>query len=1201
MKTIFIIFLFICYNIFSQTPEFILPAQHANFISEITESGNGKFIVTAAADNTIKVWEANSARLLRTYRNKYNYVSITNNGDFMTAESSTTCTLWNLLNNSIIKIPSEILPQKITLSNNSKYAAALFDDSLNLYNLNPFTLIKSFHIKCNAYCSPKFSDDGSKLIFSTVNDNYQNDIVVINTNDFNEKVLHLSIHVSDIKYSSGNFCLASYYDKAYDINLQTGNIVFNTSITNSITAYAISADDKSIALITPDSVLQIYNSETGKIIKAHTAAVNKINLSNALPEVMLLSSDSVAIWNWEKDEIISSYKAPYLSFISAAIFLKDTGKIALALNNTSSHLLITANKSFAAESFRQFGEKIKNIDFEVFDPTSAKIYSTMFTPGELHDDKVLSLTSGKLITRLQPTDWVINPFTPDGKYIFQYRKMYSNQPVCLLNAADGTVAQSLDTYSPDYGIYSADRKYYFIPEFNAVEMFIRDGSFLKKLHPLSPSPGNVLLNAAFNNNSSLLAVSWQNKLYLYNTASGKLKYTLSLKDGDVLSIFFTKNNNRLITGSSLGDVIIWDAASGNMINSFKNFLPAGSFIDSSAIVDEDVIIKETDDGKSLEGENFTNGKIQFKISGEHIILKYEMLPYEKKIAVVYYDNDSLFLYNSNDGTLAGTLTGHFTSVTSLKENNASILIAGFANGNVEFWNLNTLKLLHAEFAHSAPVNKIIISPNNRLASTVSDDCTSKLWDVASGRLMFTFVSIDSSYLILSPENFYMGEASVVKKLYFENKLKTISFSQLDIKYNRPDKVLQALGNTDTALITSYEKAYEKRIKKLGIDTSSFKQGFAAPEADFTNRDNVEYEQTNKILKLNIHGTDSTDTLDRFNIWINDVPLFGLKGISIRYKNKNVFDTAVTVILSQGDNKIETSVINVNGIESYRSPLYIKYSPAQPEKEKTYFLGIGIDKFADAEYNLQWSTKDVRDLAIHLKEKYKDAIEIDTLFNEDVTVNSVTALKQKLEQTSVNDKVIVDYSGHGLLSSDYDYYLSTYNINFHQPEQNGLPYDALENLLDSIPARKKLMLIDACHSGEIDKDEMQQYTKIKSKLDSADIQVSKGKKGVELENTDSSKIGMKNSFELMQQLFVNVGKSTGATIISAAAGTQFALEKSNLKNGVFTYSILEYMQQHEHANLSALKQYVNTRVPELTQGLQQPTSRSETIDVDWNVW
>jgi hypothetical protein len=41
----------------------------------------------------------------------------------------------------------------------------------------------------------------------------------------------------------------------------------------------------------------------------------------------------------------------------------------------------------------------------------------------------------------------------------------------------------------------------------------------------------------------------------------------------------------------------------------------------------------------------------------------------------------------------------------------------------------------------------------------------------------------------------------------------------------------------------------------------------------------------------------------------------------------------------------------------------------------------------------------------------------------------------------------------------------------------------------------------------------------------------------------------------------VGLRTGATIISAAAVTQFTFEEGDLKNGVFTYSILELMKQN----------------------------------------
>jgi hypothetical protein len=140
-----------------------------------------------------------------------------------------------------------------------------------------------------------------------------------------------------------------------------------------------------------------------------------------------------------------------------------------------------------------------------------------------------------------------------------------------------------------------------------------------------------------------------------------------------------------------------------------------------------------------------------------------------------------------------------------------------------------------------------------------------------------------------------------------------------------------------------------------------------------------------------------------------------------------------------------------------------------------------------------------------------------------------------------------------------------------------------------------MLIDACHSGEVDKEEMSKMEQVQAKLDSA-------QKGVIVfMDTTNKRTGMKNSFDLMQEVFVNVGRSTGATVISAATGTQFAPEMDGLKNGVFTHSILELMKKNTSVTISELKKYVNQRVIELTNGMQVPTSRNENEVLDWKVW
>jgi hypothetical protein len=86
---------------------------------------------------------------------------------------------------------------------------------------------------------------------------------------------------------------------------------------------------------------------------------------------------------------------------------------------------------------------------------------------------------------------------------------------------------------------------------------------------------------------------------------------------------------------------------------------------------------------------------------------------------------------------------------------------------------------------------------------------------------------------------------------------------------------------DTALINSYRNVYYKRIRRLNIDTSSFRDGYSVPETDFVNRDSIVYEQENGSLRVHIRGSDSHLPAGPFNIWVNQVPAFGTRGINIR--------------------------------------------------------------------------------------------------------------------------------------------------------------------------------------------------------------------------------------------------------------------------------------------------------------------------------
>jgi uncharacterized caspase-like protein len=208
----------------------------------------------------------------------------------------------------------------------------------------------------------------------------------------------------------------------------------------------------------------------------------------------------------------------------------------------------------------------------------------------------------------------------------------------------------------------------------------------------------------------------------------------------------------------------------------------------------------------------------------------------------------------------------------------------------------------------------------------------------------------------------------------------------------------------------------------------------------------------------------------------------------------------------------------------------------------------------------------------------------------VTKEAVEKTREFLEGSKVDDQVILYYSGHGLLNSNYDYFLSTYDVDFNSPSARGLEFDKFKDLVDGIAARKRLILVDACNSGEVDKSE------IGSKIEeNNDLK----------EKTFASKGAMfgsvGNSFELMKELFVELRKESGATIIASSSGKEYSLESNKWQNGAFTYALKEGLiekkadeNNDQEITVSELKKYVCSRVIELTGGKQNPTVRRENL-------
>jgi WD40 repeat protein len=520
---------------------------------------------------------------------------------------------------------------------------------------------------------------------------------------------------------------------------------------------------------------------------------------------------------------------------------------------------------------------------------------------------------------------------------------------------------------------------------------------------------------------------------------------------------------------------------------------------------------------------------------------------------------------------------------------------------IKLWKAADLQHMKTFAGHESWISQAGFMSDQKHLFSSGADYTLRIWDMTSGKETASLILVDTADLVTRlPNNYYSATRQATRFLSYRIGNELFPFEQFDLRYNRPHEVLRALGTRDTALIRAYEMAYAKRLKRSGFSESDFNNDLHLPEITIDGSESIPQVTTDPLLAVAISASDEKYFLDRYYISVNNVPVNGNNGKSLADLKTRSFETKAEIVLSEGLNRIVISCMNEKGVESLRKEIYTRYQPTSPIKKKVHFIGIGASHFADGRMNLQYADKDILDLVKVFQSRYPD-LEVDTFLNQDVTREKILMIKDKLRYTGVDDIVIVSVSSHGLLDEKLDYYIATHDMDFQEPAARGLKYEELEDLLSDIPARRKLLMIDACHSGEVDKEELPDPGIVED--NSAKLKENENKKGIK----PKARIGQQNSFELMKELFTDISRGNGASVISAASGKEFALENSTWSNGVFTFSLKKALLENladlngDGITVNELKNFVSDQVEKYTNGRQRPTTRKENLEYDWKIW
>jgi hypothetical protein len=569
------------------------------------------------------------------------------------------------------------------------------------------------------------------------------------------------------------------------------------------------------------------------------------------------------------------------------------------------------------------------------------------------------------------------------------------------------------------------------------------------------------------------------------------------------------------------------------------------------------------------------------------------------------------LWDVEKKTQISTLRGHSNAVLSLDIDPTDRFLVssaghhqGFGESEIMLWDLKSKKEKWSIMGNDGYTSKVKFV--GKYIVSIGNDPVVRMFDLENGALKLSFVPFDTlNFILYASDNYYVSTKESNLLIHFVKGLKVYSFENFDLKFNRPDIILKRTGSTNQQILDGYRKMYLKRLKRAGFQEKDLFTEMQTPQVAILNERDIDFLQATNQLSVRVNLKDDNHLLKYLNVFVNSVPLYGSMGIALEKESGRSYTTTITIPLNSGRNKIEISATNEKGVESNKELLEVLY--ADDSKPDLYLIPVCVEQYADSLMNLTYPVKDGNDMiSLFRKSNLFANVYATPLFNNQVTRSDFLALKKAVAKSKPNDVVILFMAGHGLLDANFDFNFVTYNVDMARLGETAISFEDVTSVFDNVPARKRLVLIDACHSGEIDKDAIEEKA--------MEI-VRDSKRVIKVQNFDNIKKNVLNFYnvsntavEMMEQMFSDLETGSGAYVIAAAAGNGYAFESDVWSNGVFTYSLLHGLANNDAdlngdnaITVSEMKNFLIKNVVQLTNGRQKPTCRNENHDFDFTLW
>jgi len=1134
------------------------------FIHDLTVSPDGKFLASCSNDGTIILWEISSGRVIRTFKGHFSLdINFSSDGKYLTSAGNKKVTIWELESGKIFKtfnINGFVIKKSIHISPDNKFVSYGAKNVLKIWDIKKVKVIKTLKPidkQMMGITAVDFSIDNKIVItgnyFSLNIWDFERGEIIGQKKGFKKAIR--SVAISPDK----KFVLTGLSDGTVEMwNIKNMEKVQNfkvhqnhesttgisSFITSGVSGVTFSPDGRLVLSGSNDGSVRLWDVSTGKILIKKT-----MDRTSGKPFIGLaLSNNGQYIFYADRAirqlQINSGYIVKSFEGFSPSIrkihYLADK-QFAVSLSNSHRLKLWDLTKGRVIKTYKKLSGEISKNAFKI-SPNNKFLISAS---GD-HTLKLYDLKNENPIYTFKGHSDTIKfvDFSPDGKLILSGSK---DKSVKIWDVNSRRLNRTIKGVRfSDEGIYYNDTVLFvgFSPKSDS--LFLRTSQFTKIIS-IKTDKTNLPYNFFFKDILPIAGgYSPSGKYFLFSKRNDENIFVLNIrKNGLVKKLPILKNFFRAPLITPNDKYLIYWSKNGSI---------------------ERLDLSTMEHSGQLRFSNQQIKKITFTPNGKYLL-------------TVSSDNN-LKLWDYNNMKLKWEVnTKESSFLDFLSSSNSQRFWSVSKNGDFFLWDVMSDKPIRSFKMETLELDGEIISISDKYFLQISKNNFIKYWSAKTGQFLAIAASGDQRNWAVVTQDGRFDKSQITNGLFYVQGLNTFNLDQYFDEFYSPGLL--------TEVLKSGKVGKENLLVKL-------QQEYPAPDIEIINPKPADIRGLSIGSGHNLNTEKST-----IQVKIKVTSLGGGVGqVSLYHNNKSLANAQIrglgvsgqidcvntvgkkgnpalprgesqvycfNVQLLPGKNTLKAVAKSLKNIESSPWELIIDYKEKKAiDKPDAYFMIVGINKYKNKKYNLNYGKPDAEAIKAVLLKKGKNLfnkIHLSEIYDAKVTKQSITnTLEQIISKANPRDLFLFYYAGHGVMVDNEQgkphFYIAPHDVTgLYREEQiweRGVSAKQLTEYTKRIQARKQLLIMDACQSG-----------------------------------------GMEDVFALRgaaeEKALKQLSRSSGIFLLASTQSEQYAYEFDKLGHGVFTYAILKGLAgEAEGSNedgkitVRELSAYIDDKVPELTE-------------------